>query len=38
LAAAQPGEKAEYQVYNDAYRYGHYAISLRIPLPSALCR
>ena len=38
LAAAQPGEKAEYEIYNDAYRYGHYAIALLIPLLSVTVR
>ena len=38
LAAAQPGEKAEYEIYNDAYRYGHYAIALLILLLSVTVR
>ena len=38
LAAAQPGEKAEYEIYNDAYRYGHYAIALLILLLSETVR
>ena len=32
MAAAQSREEAEYKIYYNAYRYGHYAISLRIAL------
>ena len=32
LAAAQPHEKAEYEIHYNANRYGHYAISLLITI------